>query len=445
MSAASSRPDDCADRHPILRIRTVLLVIGIVLGALWAIPRARAAVDLHGAANAFADYALCMVGPTGPSLLRDSPEAFRSLVTRRLLVASPEERPFLACAPLARRLTGSEHSETAHSAPAWHFAEYGTPDSETGQSGRAVGDLRVTTRLLAELSGQAWPFERDGYTELIRPTSSALEAIHPVEFPRPAAGNGLPRLWSPYRSVHASPDGALLAVGSGANLRIYETGDGGINWVRRAVSARHLHTFAERCPAGQGRSFTFGLSSDGGLYTVTSWAPDAEPHTAELAPSRFTVFSSACDATAMVVGLRADAPDRTVLVWCGLGGPCRPLRLPRILPSQTDPRYPFDVARASGVTVLAVAMGNVVRVASSRDDGQTWTPFVVAYHRDGGEGSDPAAPLPDRLLALGDRVLLYAGALQPNQTYPVLESSDYGATWRTPTRRSRTALASDLR
>jgi hypothetical protein len=39
------------------------------------------------APTAFADYALCMVGPTGPSLLRDNPVEFRSLGRRRLASA----------------------------------------------------------------------------------------------------------------------------------------------------------------------------------------------------------------------------------------------------------------------------------------------------------------------------------------------------------------------
>jgi hypothetical protein len=76
-----------------------------------------------------------------------------------------------------------------------------------------------------------------------------------------------------------------------------------------------------------------------------------------------------------------------------------------------------------------VSRSNIVRVISSRDDGQTWMPAVVAY--DAGEYAGPRSSehTPSRLLSLGDRVLLYAGADRPGASYPVLASDDLGASW----------------
>jgi hypothetical protein len=87
------------------------------------------------------------------------------------------------------------------------------------------------------------------------------------------------------------------------------------------------------------------------------------------------------------------------------------------------------VVRAAGVTVLAVPSHGIVRVASSRDDGATWTPFTVAF--------DPAAypelrfdvPAPDRLYVSGKRVLLFGAPPKPNMRFPVLASDDFGASW----------------
>jgi hypothetical protein len=92
----------------------------------------------------------------------------------------------------------------------------------------------------------------------------------------------------------------------------------------------------------------------------------------------------------------------------------------------------FSLARAGGVSVLALARGGIVRVVSSRDDGESWAPSTVAYDA-GDAGPARAGDLrPDRLLSLGDRVLLYAGATAPGAPYPALISDDFGASWRAP-------------
>jgi hypothetical protein len=40
--------------------------------------------------------------------------------------------------------------------------------------------------------------------------------------------------------------------------------------------------------------------------------------------------------------------------------------------------------------------------------------------------------VPTRLLSLGDRVLLYAGAERDRPSYAVLASDDFGASWHAP-------------
>src|SRR5687767_7585259 len=56
---------------PFIRIRTLLLLAVIGCAAWIGYPRAVAAWRLHEAATKVANYAVCMVGPTGPALLRD--------------------------------------------------------------------------------------------------------------------------------------------------------------------------------------------------------------------------------------------------------------------------------------------------------------------------------------------------------------------------------------
>jgi hypothetical protein len=100
-------------------------------------------------------------------------------------------------------------------------------------------------------------------------------------------------------------------------------------------------------------------------------------------------------------------------------------------------RAPLDLARVAGTTIIATTHHGLVRTASSRDNGQTWAPFVVAF--DAAAQASPRAQVqgvdiqePGRLLVLGKRVLLYGGAPRPEMIYPVLASDDFGASWRSP-------------
>jgi hypothetical protein len=89
--------------------------------------------------------------------------------------------------------------------------------------------------------------------------------------------------------------------------------------------------------------------------------------------------------------------------------------------------FPVDVARFHGTTIVALVTGSLVRVASSRDGGVSWTPFSIAF--DAGEQALRSARVPTELLAIGKRVLLYAPPGRAGETYPLLYSDDQGASW----------------
>jgi hypothetical protein len=426
-----------AAARPPVRIRTLLLIFIVGGGLWWLYPRAIAAWKLHSEATALADYGLCMVGPTGPSLLRDDPAEFRRLVRRRLVSSNAGDRPFARCADAARELTGSSRVEGAHLATAWTFVEYGGAAADRAAQGSAteltLADLRVTTRPLAELANGAWPFSRSGYTELVRPSIGAYEAIHPIELPRPRVGRGLPAWRARYRSVVAVPHGFLLAVGQGANLSAYTTRDGGVSWTPASVRRSEIAQVEGRCaPSSGGHAFMFGLSQDGRFTTVVSLGSDAAPESQALAPVRMQVFAASCDDSALVAALKPKGSREVTFALCAFRGACSPLNVPAFSGVGVRPRFPLDVARVDGATIVAVAMHGVVRVTSSRDDGQSWTPYNVAFDASAHPDVHTSAKVPDRLLVLGHRVLLYGGAPEPQSTYPVLLSDDDGAAWRTP-------------
>jgi hypothetical protein len=416
--------------RPPIRLRFIL-AFGLGALALWSLwPRAVAAWRLHALATTTADYALCMVGPTGPSLLRDNEVQFRRLVRRRIVTARADERPFAACSTGAKELTGSVEVERAHLATAWSFVEYGGAAADQAAAGHkgqlGLDDLRVTTRSLAALAQQAWPIVRTGYTRLVKPTSRAKEALHPVEPARPAVGQGLPAWGARYRAVREIDGGFVLAMGQGANLSAYRTRDGGKTF--RPVSVHHpaVEAIAGTCPAGD-RSYRFSLSADGETIQLSSFGPEGLVAVTPVTGSQRRLYSSACDARALVAVSAAPRGGDSTLHLCHYGARCELLPPPRFSGVERALRQPLDV-----ITILAITTHGVVRVASSRDDGRTWTPLTVAYDDDDQQELRVHARVPSRLLALGRRVLLYAGSTQPSQTYSLLISSDYGASWRTP-------------
>jgi hypothetical protein len=288
-----------------IRLRHVLglLVAGLLVRG--ALPRLRAAWQLHSVATAFADYALCMVGPTGPALLRDNPTEFRRLARRRLIGTPADDRPFARCAPRARDATDSSEIEHAHRATAASFVEYGL--ASPGAAGSfELRDLSVTTEHLADLSEQGWPFVRGGYTALVQPSAYAAEASHPAEMPRPGLGRG-------------------------------------------AAPARTL----SRCETPEA-TFVLGLSADRKSTLVRSVASGGITSDAILAPAGTRVFAIACDPGALVVAWLADRAG-VAAATCTLLGGCAPLPLPRLTRDRASLPYPLDVARVAGTTVVALS------------------------------------------------------------------------------------------
>jgi hypothetical protein len=422
MALAPAAPAAAFPRPPI-RIRTVL-ALGLVAWCLFSlVPRALAGYRVHTLATAVADYAVCMVGPTGPALFRDSPAEFSRLVHRRIVAASPNERPFEKCAKHALAITGSSEAARKHELNAQSFIDYGLSGIENPSS------LAVTSEPLVSAAHAAWPFVR-GYIALVKPSLGAFEAIHPVGLPRPAVGRGIPAWRGVYRSVKRTPEALWLSFGKGAHLSLHKSTDNGLTW--RPASLPSTTDFAERCLTGDGRAYEVSPSADHDVLEVHAIEQDGTAHAMQLAPESSTVLSLACDERALIVLLRAQGSKSSELYTCPFAARCTLLGVPRseALPGLYD--QTLDIARVHGTTVLAVTSHDIVRVSSSRDEGRTWTPYYVAY--DAAEHPEVRADVrtPSHLLTIENRVFLYGGGNRTAQSYSVLISDDHGASFRTP-------------
>lgn len=406
---------------PPIRLRFVLLLALCAAFGFWLYPRFDAAWKVHTLAPALADYGACMVGPTGPALLRDRQIAeFRALVRRRLVTAPAGDAPFERCAGFALALTHDAGLERAHRAQAFTFGEYGG----NARPAHALAELGVTSEPLVEQARRAWPLVR-GYAALVKPSLGVKEAPHPVAPAAPALGRGLTPARAYYRVARLTTDGVVFARGAGANLEVFRSTDGGASF--KPVSPELARDFAERCPVGgDGRSFV--LRGVGDATSVVSVGPNGDMSAAGVAKSGESVLAVACDERALVAAVRPERALRATLVQCTFGGPCAALPGPNLGRPELGLDYPLDVARVFGTTVLALKMGNIVRVTSSRDGGASWTPLSVAY--DGGEYPLPPARMPTELLTVGKRVLLHGSAVRPNDTYGLLYSDDQGASFR---------------
>ena len=409
--------------RPPIRLR-FLLLLGLIGGlVLWVKPRAEAAWQVHGLAVALADYGACMVGPTGAGLLRARRmDEFQRLVRRRLVNAPASDAPFERCAALAKTITGQADAERAHRAAAWSFSEYGgNPKSE-----RSLAALAVTPDPVAEAARRAWPFV-SGYAALVKPSLGAKEAAHPIATPEPQFGRGLPAARAYYRATRIERDGLLLAHGAGANLAVFRSSDGGATW--KPTNPDVARDIAERCPLGpEGQSFVLRSESNGEGTAVVSLAPGLEAHAETLAAAHQSVLAIACDDRALVAAVRSEDGKHTLLRQCAFRAPCADMPAPKLGKNELGLDFPLDLARLGGTTVVALTMGNVVRVASTRDSGASWTPFAVAY--DGGEHPLAPARMPTQLLALGKRLLLHGATQRAGETYALLHSDDQGASFR---------------
>jgi hypothetical protein len=406
---------------PVVRLRFVLLVGLLLWGALSLYPRLQAAFRLHDATVATADYGLCMAGPTGPTLLRDRSVEFQKLVRRRLMASGPSDQPFQRCAKLARAVTGDIERERLHSLRASEFREY-------GGRGPSLLELGVSAAPLAQLSQAAWPFARGGYTHLIKPSLGAAEAAHVPTPARPALGRGLPGRGSVYRNVWREGSSFGVAMGAGSDTALFTTGDRGLSFRPLAQRGDVLEQHAERCASQDGRKvYRLTPREDGGALQVSFSLEGAEGTLSELATTHERVLGTGCDERSLVA-LTAER-ERLRLRLCPFGGRCGEVALPPTV--QAAPPGAVDVAKVKGTLVVSAATEGVVRVVSSRDEGRSFTPPVVAF--DGAEYPELAGRRPPfRLLALGERLLVYAGGLKGTDSYPVLASDDQGVSFRTP-------------
>lgn len=407
---------------PLVRLRFVLLVALLLWGALSLYPRLKAAFRLHDVTVATADYGLCMVGPTGPTLIRDRDAEFQKLVRRRLVASGPGDHPFLRCAKLARTVTGDVERERLHSLAAAEFREY------SGR-GASLAELGVSAAPLAQLFHDAWPFARGGYTQLIKPSLGAAEAAHVPTPARPAFGRGLPARGGVYRNVWREGTSFGVALGAGSDTALFVTADRGASFRALAQRGDVVEQHAERCASADGRKvYRLTPREDGGALQVLFSLEGAEATLSELSSTHERVLGTGCDERSLLA-LTADR-ERLHLRLCPFGGRCGELSLPPTV--QAAAPGAVDVAKVKGTLVVSAVTEGVVRVVSSRDEGRSFTPPVVAF--DAAEYPELAAQRrpPFRLLALGERLLVYSGAAKSGEAYPLLASDDQGVSFRTP-------------
>jgi hypothetical protein len=172
--------------------------------------------------------------------------------------------------------------------------------------------------------------------------------------------------------------------------------------------------------------FLLDVSSDRRWKVVRSSSVSGTSSDARFAPIDARVFAVSCDSDKVVIGTGREGSREVDLVSCARGGGCQRMPLPELTPEGPRARFPLDVARVDGTTVLAMTMKGIVRVVSTRNDGASWTPPTLAFDPAEGRGVAEATA---RLVLNGRRVLLVGDG---GASYWALASEDAGASWRTP-------------
>jgi hypothetical protein len=406
-----------------IRLRYLVLLIAAGLGLRSFGLGAAAYWQLHEAATGLANYAVCMAGPTGPQLVHARPAEFWRLVRRRIVASAADARPFAACVPALEAYAGGSR-RAAHEARASDFREYGALRGEP-KSNLGVADLTVSSARLTELLGAAWPFAPADLDALVRPERSTKAAPHPIEPSRPALGRGLPSIELGYSSVRASGSSYLLVAGQGANASAHRSEDGGVTWVDLDMDEPNAAALEEGCSSGDGRVL-FRLRETGDQLRVDSWQNGELEKSFALASADRRLLGFACDASAALAITGGEVDDRPAFRFCPHGAPCKNLAVPPALRAPVFEGTSLSIARVKGVSVISLARAGVVRVVSSRDDGATWTPPIVAFDREEQGGKTT----PTHLLGLGSKLVLFAGGRSPKEDYPTLLSGDFGASWQ---------------
>ncbi len=374
---------------------------------------------MYSVGPAAADYALCMAGPTGAELFLSSDGDFRRLLRRRLVSSGAAALPFARCAKLAVLLGGSPRLLSALSAPASAFREW-----EGGTAAAfSLEDLDLSVEVATGVYRRAWPLLRGEPGRLIKPSLTPPTAVHPRDPVKPAWGRGLPDRTSWQRATLVEGQQAQVTLATGTRFTTYASSDG-YAW-REVPRSRAAHV--ERCAGPTGPfSAQVGIDPTSRAISVRTFRGQLLVYETEAVPATGELIATSCDDRGLVLLLRVAGESRMGL--CPYQQRCREMNLPSLGAELKTGQYPLDMARLDGTTVVAATMGTVVRVASTRDNGLTWTPFSVAF--DAGEWGAPTYPeVPNHLLALGSKVLLYSGFRQASAAYPLLISDDFGASF----------------
>lgn len=410
-----------------LRLRHLVWLSALALGAQSIVPRAVAYWQLHDVAAQVANYALCMAGPTGADLLRERPSGFWQLVRRRLIASPPEGRPFAQCVPALQAFSKARITSRHHLAQAQDFREYAALGSGK-EPELSLADMGVTTEPLDTLMRAAWPLARHGYADMMRSERNALAVTHPSELPRPAEGRGLPPAQLGYATLSGPAGEYLLVAGRGANVDAYRSRDGGLSWGAVDVDNAAVRANSGRCGLG-GSTSSFRLGTSDDQLRIESWVASELETSFPIASADSHLLGFSCDTAAALAWLEVPGQVVPAFRLCPRQARCRDLPAPEQLRGTLQRAAVVSAARVRGATVVAMSLLGIVRVVSSRDDGETWTPPVVAYDHEEYGRVGSGRETPTRLLALDGRVLLYAGADSPTSSYPALISDDLGASW----------------
>ena len=413
-----------------IRLRHVLLVLGLFACYALVKPRLVATFEVHDKGNQLANYAVCMAGPTGLELVLHDSAEFQRLVRRKLLSSRAQSRPFERCAPAAFELSGSVDVQRWHSAEAFQFTEFGGVAADKAAAGStsqlSIRHLQRGFVNLPELADEAWPLVRGDLSKVVVASMHAPESPHPTAPPQPAIGSGLPPIVGSYRNSRGSGGRWFTSYGRGSKLQNFSSSDGGLNWQMVSSEEAGAERFAGRCGNGDKPTyFRFGMDDTATAWIVDSYSGSEVEHTARLDVASVEILAVACDQDALVSLVRDRRNSRLELRLCLYGGACRPIAGP-VEEGIEHLSGELDLARISGTTVLSSTRYGVVRVSSSRDNGTTWTPYHVAYDAAEHSGSTElharGANTPSRLLALGKQLLLVGGRSSTASGYPVLIS-----------------------